>query len=104
MTERLHQIANADTPSAVEVPKGWNGLIMWAVGRFGGGILLAIACGWALSRVYDDHAKQTDRLMQILENRAVVDSSMTSALLGLRSALDEVAKEARAAHYRNDKP
>jgi hypothetical protein len=98
MTDRLHAIAQCDTPAAVDVPNNMNGLVMWMVGRFGGGILLAIACGWALGRVYDDHAKQTGRLMEILEQRAKVDSEMTSALMQLRIAIDEVAKESREAH------
>lgn len=98
MTNTLHAIAQNDTPAVVDVPQGWNGLIMWMVGRFGSGILLALACGWALGRVYEDHAKLTDRLMIILERRAVVDSEMTSALIQLRSALDEVSRESRSAH------
>jgi len=98
MTDTLHAIAQNDTPAVVDVPQGWNGLVIWMVGRFGSGILLAIACGWALGRVYEDHAKQTDRLMVILERRAVVDSEMSSALLQLRTALDEVSRESRNAH------
>jgi hypothetical protein len=101
MTERLHQLAESDTPAAVTVPQSWQGIVFWAVGRFGSGILLAAACGWALMRVYEDHAKGTDRLMTILEQRAKVDADMTSALLQLRGALDEVAREARNAHRYN---
>jgi hypothetical protein len=101
MTDHLHSIAQNDTPAAVEVPNNMQGLVMWMVGRFGGGILLAIACAWALGRVYDDHAKQNDRILSVLEQRARVDSEMTSALLQLRSAIDEVARESRAAHMRS---
>lgn len=101
MTDRLHTIAENDTPAAVNVPQTIQGLVLWAVGRFGSGILLAVACGWALMRVYEDHGRQTDRLMQVLETRAKVDTEMTAALLQLRAALDEVAKEARNAHRTN---
>jgi hypothetical protein len=101
MTDRLHQIAENDTPAAVTVPQTLQGLVLWAVGRFGSGILLALACGWALMRVYEDHGRQTDKLMTILEQRAKVDTEMTAALLQLRTALDKVAEEARNAHLRN---
>lgn len=95
----LHQMAEQDTPSSVEVPKEWRGLVIWALGRFGSGILLAAACAWALMRVYDDHAAQTRQLMVILEQRARVDSEMTLAVNQLRSAIDDVSKEARMAHH-----
>lgn len=97
-TERLQDFAQSDTPSAVDVPRSWRGLIVWAVGRFGSGILMAAACAWALSRVYDDHASQTRSLMSILEQRARVDAEMTVTLHQLRGAIDEMSKEARAAH------
>lgn len=97
-TEILHEIAQNDTPAAVEVPHTLNGLIVWAIGRFGGGILLAAACAWALMKVYDDHARQTDRLMTLLEARAKSDSELALAINGMRSIVDEVAKEARMAH------
>jgi len=97
-TKELHDFAQTDTPEAVDVPRNWGGLLVWAVGRFGSGIVLALACAWALMRVYDDHAAQTRQLMVILEQRARVDSEMTLAVNQLRGAIDDVAKEARMAH------
>jgi len=94
----LHDLAQEDTPSAVSVPREWRGLLVWAVGRFGSGILFAVACAWALQRVYDDHAAQTRQLMTILEQRARVDLEMTQAVSQLRSSIDDIADEARAAH------
>ena len=94
----LHQIANDDTPSAVNVPRTISGLIIWAVGRFGSGIVMALACAWALSKVYEDHAKQTDRMMTILEMQGKRDSEIASAMNGVKNAVDEIAKEARMAH------
>lgn len=96
--DTLHQIANADTPQAVNVPKDFNGLIVWAIGRFGGGILLAAACAWALSKVYEDHAKTTDRMMNLLEMRAKADSELATAILSLNRSVEDLSKEARAAH------
>lgn len=96
--DTLHQIAQNDTPAAVHVPKDMHGLIVWAVGRFGGGILLAAACAWALSKVYDDHSKQTDRMLTLLEQRARADSELATALSRFTFAIDDLAKEARTAH------
>ena len=98
MTDTLHAFAQKDTPAVVNVPRDMAGLIFWAVGRFGSGILLAVACGYALSRVYDDLSRQQMQLMTILESRAKLDTELTGALLQLRSAIDEVAKDARSAH------
>jgi hypothetical protein len=97
-TDTLHAIAENDTPQAVHVPKSMHALIVWAVGRFGGGILLAAACAWALSKVYDDHAKQTDRMLTLLESRAKADSELATALTLFKGAIDDIAKEARTAH------
>jgi hypothetical protein len=97
-TDTLHSLAQADTPSTVDVPKDMTGLLFWAIGRFGSGILLALACGYALTRVYEDHAKQTQQLMTILETRAKLDSEMTAALVHLTSAIDQVSRDAQKAH------
>lgn len=97
-TTKLHNFAQNDTPTAVEVPKSWRGLLIWAVGRFGSGILMAAACAWALMRVYDDHSAQTRQLMTILEQRARVDAEMTIAVTQLRAAVEDVTREARLAH------
>lgn len=97
-TDTLHQIAQNDTPAAVQVPPTLNGLIVWAVGRFGGGILLAAACAGALSKVYEDQRVQTDRMMTLLEARAGADSQLATALLGVKSSIEEMTKEARTAH------
>ncbi|SKA88799.1 hypothetical protein SAMN02745166_01488 [Prosthecobacter debontii] len=97
-TTQIHNFAQQDTPNAVYVPKSWRGLLIWAVGRFGSGILLAAACSWALMRVYDDHATQTRQLMTILEQRARVDSEMTVTLHRLSQSIDELRRDAASAH------
>ena len=97
-SETLHAIAQNDTPEAVNVPKDFNGLIVWAIGRFGGGLLMAMACAWALSKVYEDHAKQTDRMMTLLESRAATDSQLATAMLSFKASIEELAREARTAH------
>lgn len=57
--DQIHEVASKDTPTAVEVPNTLAGLITWAVGRFGGTAVIAIAAAWAVVRVYTDMQIQT---------------------------------------------
>lgn len=98
MAPRLHQLAEDDTPSRVQVPATWSGLLVWAVGRFGVGILMAAACGWALMRVYEDLSTTQRELMQLLRDEARAKSEMTVTLNELRQAIAEVSRESRNAH------
>lgn len=50
----LHQIAENDTPAGVEVPSSLTGLVMWLIGRFGGGVVIALAALYGLNQVYAD--------------------------------------------------
>lgn len=100
-TDMLLGIAQNDTPAAVQVPPTLNGLIVWAVGRFGGGILIAAACAWALSKVYEDHQRQTDRMITLMEARAASDSQLATALLSVKTTIEDLTKEARSAHRTN---
>lgn len=54
MSERLRQFAESDTPEVVTIPPGWPGVIMWAIGRFGTSIVMAIVAIWGLTVVYQD--------------------------------------------------
>lgn len=99
-TDRLHSLASSDTPSAVTVPREWPGLLVWAVGRFGVGILVAAVFwhAWREERV-ESHSRN-ERLALILEQRARVDVEMTTALTRLTQTIEEMRKEAMGAHLR----
>jgi hypothetical protein len=55
--DELHQLAQNDTPAAVEVPKSFNGLVIWALARFGGGAIFAVACFWVYKDMRADRAE-----------------------------------------------
>ena len=55
--EELHQLANADTPAVVQVPKTINGLIIWALARFGGGAIFALACVYVYKDMRADRSE-----------------------------------------------
>jgi hypothetical protein len=112
MAPQIRQLAQDDTPSKVEVPEGWAGIMVWAVGRFGVGILMATACSWALMRVYDDlraqqvqiqemHRAQNESLMLLMREDVKAKVEMTVTLNELRAAISQVAADSRAANERN---
>lgn len=97
-TDTLHQIAQNDTPAAVHVPPTTNGLIVWAIGRFGGIVVatfLASAAAWTL---YGDHKAQNERMFQILERKLESDIRLADAISKMTQAVNELGVEARSAH------
>lgn len=107
----MRQLAQDDTPAKVDVPEGWSGILVWAVGRFGVGILMALACGWALTRVYDDlraqqvlisemHQTQNESLILLLKEDVKAKVEMTVTLNELRAAISQVSADSREAHER----
>ncbi len=68
----LHQVAQSDTPSTVDVPNTTTGLVLWLVGRFGGGVLIAVVAVYGLNQVYADLRDE------IRQNRSVQIETITS--------------------------
>lgn len=108
MTDVLHQIAQNDTPSKIEVPQTMAGLLIWATGRFGVGIIFAVVFGYAVREVYNDGKGRQEQLMQYViernvsdSKRAVADSELAKSLAMLASAVEEMCVEARRAHAGN---
>lgn len=82
MSAELHRHAQEDTPKDVEVPQGYVGLVVWALGKFGGWIVIAGAAIWASKVLY--HDMRMDRLTYEKDRRIYED---------LRRADDEVRRE-----------
>lgn len=111
MTAKLHQLAQNDTPATVDVPPTWQGLIVWAVGRFGVSIVFAAVFGYATREVYYDSRKDKDQLMQYVvdrnvsdSKRAVADSELAKSLTLLSDAVESMCDEARRAHAATGQP
>jgi hypothetical protein len=94
MTEPLHRFAESDTPSQVNVPNSWPGLIIWALGRFGIGLVFA----YGLWVVYGDLKETNKQMMAILQARAVADADLARSLTELTMAITQTVNEARTAH------
>lgn len=111
MTDTLHKLAQNDTPAAVEVPSTWAGLIVWAAGRFGVGIIFAVVFGYATREVYYDGKARQDQLMAYViernasdSKRAVADSELAKSLTLLSEAVESMCDEARRAHAATGQP
>jgi hypothetical protein len=89
----LHDLAQATTPPDVSVPNTIVGLIVWATGRFGVGIVLASAFGWAVVHVYLDLQKLNDRVLTAFEMSASAAAQTASAIRELTKAIDEQEKK-----------
>ncbi len=86
-TAPLHQIAENDTPTAVQLPSSLHGLVVWAMGRTGGGILPAASYASSLSKGYKYQRTQTDRMRILLEGRAGADSQLVAALFSVKASI-----------------
>lgn len=104
MTQALHRVAEQDTPEQVRVPDGWSGLLVWAVGRFGGIVVATIMCAYALQHVYADMQATNNRMLQLMETRAVSDVKLADALNQMNRLLEDVKRDAEAAHRAMGKP
>jgi hypothetical protein len=87
----IQHVAQMDTPQAVTVPNSLTGLIVWATGRFGIGILMALAFGYATREVYMDMKTLTDRMITAFEQRAKVDTEIALAMKAQTDATNNVA-------------
>ena len=87
--ETIRRLAQSDTPSAVEVPNTWAGLMIWAVGRFGVGMLLAAASLYGLNIVYGDNKNLINRQMEAFREQTKVNAQTLVALDQIRSELHE---------------
>lgn len=78
--EEFAEIANQDSPSGVEIPPTWRGLISWAVIRFGVGILFAAVFGVMLKEVYRDMRNDRKELFQAYIQNANAMGNMAEEL------------------------
>jgi Holliday junction resolvasome RuvABC endonuclease subunit len=111
--DEIHHVAKNDTPEGVQVPNTFAGLVMWAVGRFGGAAIIAIAAAYALIKIYTDMQVQNAQMIgdQKAVNAVVVEmvrettkatgastdaiSELSEAVEANTRAVEEVQREVR---------
>ena len=96
--DTVHSLAQADTPAIVDVPNTWSGLLIWAVGRFGSGILIAALCVAGIVKVYGDLKEQNQALITLIKEQTAASSGLQSTLSELKTSLLLVVSEVKRAH------
>lgn len=102
---KLREMMNQDTPEGVEVPQSWPAFAVWAVTRFGIGIIFLGIVSIATKQVYDDGQIRQDQLMKYVTDRnevdskrAVADAELARSLAGLQTVITQICEESRKAH------
>jgi hypothetical protein len=90
----LHSVANADTPRDIEIPNTWQGLIVWAVARFGVGIFVAIVFGFATKEVYSDMRADRLQLLDAYRDNTRAIQEFSSRVQSLQEAMDDAHRRA----------
>jgi hypothetical protein len=88
--DELHNVAQADTPSNVEIPNTTNGLILWLLGRFGVAVVFAASTFY----VYQDMRSDRAELMRL-------HVETINVIRDFRDASNEQTREIRALSLRN---
>jgi hypothetical protein len=76
MTDNLHSIAQQTTPESVEIPRTYKGLVVWAVGKWGIGIVFAAF----LVPVYQDLKESNRRLADISQANVQVLTALAQKI------------------------
>lgn len=91
----IHRVANQTTPQMVQVPNSIEGLVVWAVGKFGGVAIILAAFAYGLHIVYGDLKATNERVLTMVEHQ-------TAAMGATASALESIRIEFRDAHTRTN--
>lgn len=95
--DELHSIATADTPEAIQIPNTWQGLIVWAIARFGVGLIVAAVFCYGIVVIYGDMRVDRTQLMDAYRDN-------TRAIEQFGSRMQEQTKAIEEAHRRaNDR-
>ena len=100
MTAKLAEYANNQTPQDVHVPNSWPGLMVWAIGKFGIGVVFAAM----LIYVYLDLRKVSDALVEVVRANAVAIQTLAEKVEQTNIKVDRIEREQRDSHRNNNKP
>jgi hypothetical protein len=74
--EELHEIAVASTPEHVNIPQTWGALIVWAVGKWGVGVVFAAM----LVPVYADLKASNQQVAEISKANIVILTQLSAQI------------------------
>lgn len=92
--DEIHSIATSDTPSAVDVPNTWQGLIVWAVARFGVGLLFAAVFAYGISVIYKDQRGDRAQLMDAYRDNTRAIETFGAKVAEQTKAIEEAHRRA----------
>jgi cell division protein FtsB len=90
--DELHHIASRDTPDQIDVPNTWQGLVVWALARFGVGIAVAAVFGWGIVHVYADMRADREQLLDAYKDAITVMQSVAAKLEAQTEAIEDIAR------------
>jgi uncharacterized protein YoxC len=86
MTTQLHQAAKNSTPQDVNVPNTYTGLIVWAVGKWGIGVVFAAF----LIPVYQDLKASNQRLADISQANVQVLTALAGEIKSMHTSVSHL--------------
>lgn len=102
MSERMAKMANKDTPTGITVDSNLYSLIVWAIGKFGAGVIIAIVAFYGLGVVYNDlkqsNIENNKTIMRVVDTQAIQMTELTKTLSSIEVSLKSLAEEAKEAH------
>lgn len=98
MTEALHKMAQKDTPDWVHVPKNAWGFAAWMIAKLGGwGVLLAFLL-WTNQETKQEARADKQEITAAYRQQIEVNVRLVTLMEGMKGTMEELAREARAAH------
>lgn len=106
--QRLRGHADQTTPATVSIPNSWAGLLMWAIGQHGP-IVLFVFSTWFLyndnkanqAQIYKDNRETQAQMMDVAKAQIAVNAQVVTQLTDLKTAIGQLADEAKRAHRAN---
>jgi hypothetical protein len=93
--EDLHTIANDTSPKEVNIPNTWMGLIVWAVAKFGIGVIISAVFAFATVRVYEDLTLLNQRVLTAFEQQTRAAESNNAAIREMISQIKQIETDHR---------
>jgi hypothetical protein len=91
----LTAVANATSPPEVQIPESWQALIVWAVAKFGTGILLAVVLAVATVRVYEDLTILNNRVLHAFEQQTKTAEAHNAAIREMTNIIRNIEADHR---------
>ena len=93
--QELHKVANQTSPPEVTIPDNWQGLIVWAVAKFGAGVIISGVFAFATVRVYEDMTALNVRVLIAFEQQTRAAESNNAAIREMIGTLQKIETEHR---------